>query len=133
MFLKTFYAVTFTIAMLAAASAHAAPIEPFDAAAFKVAQDQGRAILVDVHADWCPICHLQGPTLEKLSKDPAFSNLLILRVNFDKQIAEKRALNVRSQSTLIAYHGNEETGRSVGVTSAPAITALAKTAFKTGN
>jgi thioredoxin 1 len=131
--LKTFNAVTLAITILAAASAHASPIEPFDATAFKTAQDQGRAILVDVHADWCPICHLQGPTLEKLSKDPAFSNLLIFRVNFDNQIAERQALKVRMQSTLIAYHGNEETGRSVGVTSAPAITALAKTALKTGN
>jgi thioredoxin 1 len=66
-------------------------------------------------------------------RDPAFSNLLILRVNFDKQLTERQALKVRMQSTLIAYHGNEETGRSVGVTSAPAITALAKTALKTGN
>lgn len=115
------------------APAFAASIQPFDTAVFKAAQAQGRPVLVDAHADWCPICHLQRPTLEKLSRDPAFSKLLILRLNFDTQAAEKQALNIRSQSTLIAFHGQAETGRSVGVTSATAITALADTALKTGS
>jgi thiol-disulfide isomerase/thioredoxin len=115
------------------APAFAASIQPFDMAVFKAAQAQGRPVLVDAHADWCPICHLQRPTIEKLSKDPAFSRLLILRLNFDTQTAEKQALNIRSQSTLIAFHGQVETGRSVGVTSATAITALAENAVKSGS
>ena len=39
------------------------------------------------------------------------------------------ALNVRSQSTLIAYKGKTETGRSAGDTSAKGIEALMKSAL----
>jgi thiol-disulfide isomerase/thioredoxin len=107
----------------------AAAIQPFSEAAFHAAQAQGRSILIDAHADWCPICHLQAPTLAKLSNDPAFSKLMILRLNYDTQVAEKQALGIRMQSTLIAFKGGKETGRSVGVTSAGQITAMAKTAL----
>lgn len=124
-------ALTFAAAAAAvAAPAHAAAIQPFDTAVFKAAQAQGRPILIDAHAGWCPICHLQAPTLDRLSRDPAYERLLILRLNYDKQVAEKQALGIRRQSTLIAFNGETETGRSVGVTNAGAITALAQTALK---
>ena len=123
-------ALTFAAAAAAiSAPAHAAAIQPFTTAAFEAAKAQGRPILVDAHAGWCPICHLQAPTLNKLSQDPAFETLLILRINYDKQNAEKQALGIRRQSTLIAFKGATETGRSVGVTNAGAITALARTAL----
>ncbi len=123
-------ALTFAAAAAAISSpAFAADIQPFDQAVFQEAQAQGRPILVDVHAGWCPICHLQAPTLSRLASDPAFDKLLILRLNYDKQNDEKRALGARMQSTLIAFKGKTETGRSVGVTNRDAITALAQTAL----
>ena len=112
-----------------AAPAVAGDIRPFTLAAFEQAQAQGRAVLVDAHADWCPICHLQAPTLSKLAADPAFGKLTIMRLNYDKQTAEKQALGIRMQSTLITFKGKQETGRSVGVTSAGQITDLARTAL----
>ena len=112
-----------------AAPASAAAIQPCSEAAFHAAQAKGESILVDAQADWCPICHLQAPTLKKLSNDPAYSKLVILRLNYDTQVAEKQALGIRMQSTLIAFKGGKETGRSVGVTSASQITALAQTAL----
>ena len=123
-------ALTFAAAAAAyAAPAQAAAIRPFDQAVFNAAQAEGRPILVDAHAGWCPICHLQAPTLDRLSKDAAFDRLLILRLNYDTQRAEKQALGIRRQSTLIAFNGATETGRSVGVTNAGAITQLAQTAL----
>ncbi|CAN5222006.1 hypothetical protein BH09PSE2_BH09PSE2_09610 [soil metagenome] len=123
-------ALTFAAAAAAASSpAYAADIQPFDQAVFERAQAAGRPILVDAHAGWCPICHLQAPTLDRLSTDPAFDKLLILRLNYDKQNDEKRGLGIRMQSTLIAFNGKTETGRSVGVTNRDAITALARTAL----
>ena len=123
-------ALTFAAAAAAvAAPAYAADIQPFTTAAFEAAQAEGRPILVDAHAGWCPICHLQAPTLAKLSTDPAFGRLVILRLNYDKQNDEKRSLGIRMQSTLIAFKGKAETGRSVGVTSREKITELAQTAL----
>ena len=116
-------------ALVMSAPAVAAPIQDFDSTVFRAAQAEGRPILVDAHAGWCPICAIQKPTLNKLAADPAFDRLLILRINYDKQKEEKRALRIARQSTLIAYNGARETGRSVGDVKAEKITALARTAL----
>jgi len=115
---------------LAAPLAQAAPIQPFTMAALHAAQAQGRAILVDVHADWCPTCRAQAPTIDALSRDPAFGKLVILKLDYDKQRAEERSLGVRQQSTLIAFVGTRETGRLVGVTDPVRIRALAARALR---
>ena len=91
---------------------------------------QGRPILVDVARWLVPHLPPAGPDPRAgWRSDPAFDKLLILRLNYDKQNDEKRALGVRMQSTLIAFKGKTETGRSVGVTNRDAITALAQTAL----
>lgn len=111
------------------APAIAQPIQPFSTAALKAAQAKGQAVLVDAYASWCPTCRKQEPIIDALSKDPAFDKLLILRLDYDNQNAEKRALNIVQQSTLIAFDGGKETGRLVGVTDAEQIKALAKSAL----
>jgi thiol-disulfide isomerase/thioredoxin len=99
-----------------AAVAAAAEREPFSANAFAAAQAAGRPIVVDVAANWCPICHAQEPILDKLSTDPRFAQLVIFNLDFDAQRDAWRKLGVRQQSTLIAFHGARETARSVGDT-----------------
>ena len=110
--------------------AHAAPVQPFSDAAFHAAQAQGRSILVDVHADWCPTCRAQDPTIQRLAASPAFAKLVILKLDYDSQVKEERALGVNHQSTLIAFRGGSETGRSVGVTDPGGITSLAQTTLR---
>jgi thioredoxin 1 len=104
----------------------AQPIQPFTTAALKAAQAAGQPVLVDAYASWCPTCRKQAPTIDAMAKDPAFDKLLILRLDYDNQAAEKRALGITTQSTLIAFHGDKETGRSVGITDPEQIKALAK-------
>jgi thiol-disulfide isomerase/thioredoxin len=104
----------------------AQPIQPFSLAALKAAQAAGKPILVDAYAPWCPICRKQAPTIDAMAKDPAFDKLLILRLDYDNQNAEKQALGIATQSTLIAYDGSKETGRLVGVTDPAQIQSLAK-------
>lgn len=117
--------VAFVAAACAATLAQAAPIQPFTAAALAAAQAQGRSILVDVHADWCPTCRAQAPIISAIAKDPAFEKLVILKLDYDKQVAEEHALGVRQQSTLIAFKGRQESGRLVGVTDSTQIKGLA--------
>lgn len=112
-----------------AAPAMAQPIQPFSTAALKAAQAKGQAVLVDAYASWCPTCRKQEPVIDAITKDPAFEKLLILRLDYDTQNAEKRELGIVQQSTLIAFDGNKETGRLVGVTDAEQIKALAKSAL----
>jgi thioredoxin 1 len=89
---------------------------PFSDTAFMAAQKSGKPILIEVSAPWCPICKTQKPILAKLSAEPRFKDLQIFDVDFDSQKELLRRLNVRMQSTLIAYKGGTEVGRSVGET-----------------
>lgn len=117
-------AVMATSAIAAIAPAQAAEVRPFDARAFAQAQKQGRPILVDVFADWCPTCKAQAPVIERIAKSPWASKMIVFRLNFDTQKAAWKQLGVRRQSTLIAFRGPRETGRLVGDTDPARIEAL---------
>ncbi|GJE48378.1 hypothetical protein GOFOIKOB_1407 [Methylobacterium tardum] len=98
------------------APAAAGETRPFSDPAFEAAQKSGRPILVEVSAPWCPICKTQKPILAKLASEPRFKDLQIFDIDFDSQKDLLKRLNVRMQSTLIAYKGATEVGRSVGET-----------------
>ncbi len=108
----------------------AAPIQKFSNAALQAAQRAGKPVLVDIHADWCPTCRRQAPTIEAISRDPAFAKLIILKLDFDAQVAERTALGVRKQSTLIAYNGRNERTRATGIIDPAQIRALAASALR---
>ncbi|TCT07676.1 thioredoxin family protein [Aquabacter spiritensis] len=108
--------------------AHAAEVRPYDAASFKGAQASGAPILVEVTAPWCPTCRAQKPILAALAAQPENTSLFIFAVDFDTQKAVVRELGAQSQSTLVAFQGKTETGRSVGDTNPASIAALVRSA-----
>ena len=55
--------------LLAAQPASAAEWKDFDAGAFAAAQQDGKPILVDVFAAWCPVCRAQNPVLVQLTRN----------------------------------------------------------------
>jgi thioredoxin 1 len=99
------------------------PLEYSDAA-FDAVQKEGKSILIDVSAPWCPTCKAQAPILMELEKDPKYVDFTVFHVDFDSQKAALKRFGVRTQSTLIAFKGSEEKGRSVGDTSHDSIAAL---------
>lgn len=115
---------TLPLALLATA-ATAQPVKPFSLPALKAAQAAGDPVLVDVFAPWCPTCRAQAPTIDALANNPATRRLVIFRLDYDHQDAEKAFLHVNKQSTLIAYRGGHEVGRSLGITDPQQINALA--------
>jgi thioredoxin len=106
---------------LASVPAHAAEWKPFTPAALAEAQKDGKPILVHIFAAWCPVCRAQKPIIEEFAAEPQYKNLVVLDVDFDAQKDDARALGAQSQSTLIAYKGDKEVGRSVGDTNANSI------------
>ena len=108
------------IALLGFGQAFAAT--PYDAKAFAEAQAAGKSILVDVHADWCPTCTKQKPIIEGLEK--ANYRLVVFAVDFDKDKDALKQFRVQYQSTLIAFKGKDEVGRSTGETDPQAIGGL---------
>lgn len=102
---------------------------PFDPAAFERAQAEGRPILVEVSAPWCSVCRAQKPVLAALRARPELAGLVVFEIDFDTGKAALRALKVQRQSTLVAFKGSRETGRSTGETDPGTIEALVRTAF----
>ena len=98
-------------------------------AAGEIAFQDCVAILVDVFAAWCPVCRAQNPILVQLTREPKFKDMVVFKVDFDTQKDDLRALKAQSQSTLIVYKGDKETGRSVGDTNSGSIEALLDTAL----
>lgn len=107
-----------------AVSAFGADADAFDAKAFSAAQQAGKPILIAVHAPWCPTCKAQAPILSALKADPRFKGLSYFVVDFDSQKDLLNRFGVRSQSTLIAFKGDKEAGRSVGDTRRESIFAM---------
>jgi thioredoxin 1 len=115
-----------TVAASAALVTPAAATEtrPFNPDSFAAAQQAGKPIFVAVHASWCPICKAQKPILSELMVDPKFKELVYFEVDFDAQKEAVKQFGVRMQSTLIAFKGAAETGRSVGDRNRDSIAAL---------
>jgi len=115
--------------MLGSLPAIAADWKPFTQAEFSAAQKDGKPILVDIFAPWCPTCRAQKPILEELTAKPEFKDLVVLVVDFDHQTDDVRALKAQQQSTLIVYKGAEEIARTAGETNPGNIEALLKSAL----
>lgn len=115
-------------ALLAAATAtQALEIKPYTGAALSDAQKAGKPVALHFHADWCPTCKAQEKSLAALKAEPGL-DVLLLVANYDTEKALKSRFKVRSQSTLVVLHGDQERARLVGDTSADAI----RTALKSG-
>jgi thioredoxin 1 len=109
-------------------AAKAAAVAAFDAKAFGASQSDGKTILVEITAPWCPVCKAQKPILQGLWSRPEFKDYTVFDVDFDTQKSVVRSFHATSQSTLIVFKGKTEIGRSVGDTDAASIEALLKKA-----
>jgi thioredoxin 1 len=118
-----------SVALLASLPASAAEWKAFDAQAFAQAQKEGKSILVDIFAVWCPTCRAQNPILTRLTREPKYKDMVMFKVDFDTQKDDARALKAQSQSTLIVYNGETEKGRTVGDTNPASIAALLDSAL----
>lgn len=88
----------------------------YSADEFQRLQTQGRTIVADVHADWCPTCRAQEPTLEALRNDPRLKGVVFVRVDFDRDTDFLRRFRIPRQSTILVFKGNRETARSIAET-----------------
>ena len=113
---------------LAVASAFAAagPSEPYSQSRFDQLAAAGKPTLVAVHAGWCPTCKAQKPILGDLMGKPEYKDVTELVVDFDADKPTVQKYKVSMQSTLIAFKGGKEVGRSVGDTSKSGIEGLVK-------
>ena len=107
----------------------AADSKKFDAKSFEAAQAAGKSIIVEVHADWCPVCTKQKPISASLRAKPEFKSTEFFVVDFDTQKDALTRFKVSKQSTLITFKGAAEKGRSTGVSDPAEIEKLYRTAL----
>ncbi|MEO3693472.1 thioredoxin family protein [Roseateles paludis] len=111
---------------LAAQLALAGEIKPFSQIEFDQMQRAGQPVLVGVAAGWCPTCKAQKPVVGQLSQQPAYKDVTVLVIDFDADKAALPQFKATMQSTLIAFKGSKEVGRSVGDASPAGIESLFK-------
>ena len=104
--------------------AAAGEIKPYSQPQFDALAASGNPIVLAIHADWCPTCKAQKPILDALMARPAFKDVTTLTIDFDADKALLARYRVGMQSTLIAFKGARELGRSVGDTTPAGIEGL---------
>ncbi len=110
--------------------AAAGEIKPYTQDRFDSLANGGKPILLAIHATWCPTCKAQKPIIEELSRQPAYKDLTVLMIDFDADKPLVNKYRATMQSTLIAFKGAQEVGRSVGDTTKAGIEALARKAVR---
>jgi thioredoxin 1 len=123
-------AILSLVLVVLAAPSFATETDRFDTSRFEAAQREGRPILVDIRAYWCPTCKAQETIIDQLAAKPEFKELIIFAVDYDTQKEAVRAFGARMQSTLIAFRGAKEIGRSVGDTNAASIESLLRSTLE---
>ena len=111
--------VMFSLAM-------AGEIKPFNQQVFDKLTADGKPVVLDISATWCPTCKEQKPIIEGLMKQPAYKEVTLMTIDFDANKSTLKKFKVTMQSTLVAFKGSREVGRSVGDTNPDGIEGLIK-------
>lgn len=119
-----------TAALLALSSlmslAMAGEIKPFNQKDFDKLTQEGKPVVLDISATWCPTCKEQKPIIDGLMKQPAYKDVTLMTIDFDSAKPTLKKFKVTMQSTLVAFKGDKEVGRSVGDTSPGGLEGLIK-------
>lgn len=118
-------AALFALSALASI-ASAGQIKPYTQAEFDRLTHDGKPVVIDVSATWCPTCKAQKPIVESLMAQPAYKDVTVLSVDFDAEKPTLRKFKVSMQSTLVAFKGQKEVGRSTGDTTPEGLEGLIK-------
>jgi thioredoxin 1 len=89
---------------------------PYSKSAHDMAIKEGKTIVIDFHASWCPTCRKQEPILNEIVNMPEFKNVVGFKADYDKEKDLKKSLKVSKQSTLVVFKGDSEVARSTGAT-----------------
>jgi thiol-disulfide isomerase/thioredoxin len=108
--------------------AWAGPQEAYSPQRFQQLTGEGKPVLVAIHADWCPTCKAQKPILHDLMGKPEYKDVTELTVDYDKDKTAVQRFKAHMQSTLVAFRGDKEVGRSVGDTTPSGLETLVKKA-----
>jgi thioredoxin 2 len=82
-------------------------------------------VVVDFYADWCGPCRAMAPLLDELAAQRA-GELLVLKVDTDRDPALASRLGIRGIPTVIGFRDGQEVKRHVGMAPRATLEALAE-------
>lgn len=126
--MKTLLKAMFTGILLFSSAVFSAG-QPITATELADIEKQGKSAVISTHADWCSTCKKQDKVLANFMKDPDYKNVVFYQVDYDNQKDLLKALNVRSQSTIIVYKNGKEVARATGDTKEAALSKLTRQAI----
>jgi len=94
---------------------------PFTQEAFTMAKAEGKTVLVDFHASWCPVCKKQAAVIPRVLQEEKFREVVVFTADYDTEKDLERQLKVNGQSTLVLFKGEKEVGREQDITTPAAI------------
>ena len=118
------------LSLAASSLAWAGSQEAYTPQRFQQLAGEGKPILVAIHADWCPTCKAQKPILHELMTQPEYKDVTELTVDYDNDKTAVQRFKAHMQSTLVAFRGDKEVGRSVGDTTPAGLEALVRKAAR---
>jgi len=80
-------------------------------------------VLVDFYADWCAPCKIMAPLLDDVARR-RMGQLLVLKLDTDRNPAIQQRFGVRGIPTLVLFRGGKEVDRRVGAIPAAELDAL---------
>lgn len=89
------------------------PVAVSDANFATVIGDTTVPVVVDFYADWCGPCKMMAPLLDEAAHRRA-GQLLVLKLDTDKNPVTQHRFGVRGIPTLIVFRGGKEVSRRVG-------------------
>ena len=124
--MKTFKTAILIALASMASLVMAGDIKPFSQAKFDKLAQEGKPVVLDISATWCPTCKAQKPIIDGLMKQPAYKDVTLMTIDFDAGKSTLKKFKVTMQSTLVAFKGNKEVGRSTGDTTPEGLEGLIK-------
>ncbi len=107
---RRLFLATIAIAAMLGGEARAFVVEPYDKPAADAAIAEGKTVIIEVYASWCPICQAQANAIDAMKDKPSYKDIVFFRVDTEKQKDAVKALH-SPRSTFIVYRGGKEVSR----------------------
>lgn len=93
----------------------AGAIQTYSPSAYAEALADGKDVIIDFHASWCPICAANAPGIRAAFESTANPNVVGFIADYDIETTLENQFGVSSQSTLVKVRGGDpKSAKKVG-------------------